>query len=122
MTTLPTDLDGVEFNFVAAQGFSYDFVAIINDENGDPENLTGAAIKLTVKPGFADPQVMQLTSTSTNSYLDVTPLDGKIAVHFDAADTVNLVAPKAYYYDLRVNGYRKVYGQMSLRAGVTTSA
>lgn len=122
MTTLPTDLDGVEFNFIAAQGFSYDFAVTIKDENGDPVDLTGAAIKLSVKPGFADPSVLVLTELTVNSTLDVTPLQGKILVHFDAVDTKALTAPKTYQYDLRVDGYRKVYGQMSLRAGVTTSA
>jgi hypothetical protein len=122
MTTLPIDLDGVEFNFVAAQAFSYDFVVTINDENGDPVDLTGAAIKLCVRQGYADPVLLTLTETSVDSTLDVTPLDGRIAVHFDAADTVNLAAPKNYHYDLRVDGYRKVWGEMRLRPGVTTSA
>lgn len=121
MATLPYDLDGVEYNFIAAQAFSYDFGVTINDSSGTPVNLTGLSIILTVRTGFKDPAALTLTTTSTNSVLTVTPLTGHIAVHFDAADTVNLSAPRNYVYDLRVNGYRKMWGTMSLRAGVTTS-
>jgi hypothetical protein len=119
--TLPTDLDGVEFNFIAAQSFSYDFVVIINDANGQPVNLTGLPVRLVVRAGYADPALLTLTTSSTNSLLTVTPLLGKVAVHFDSVNTASLAAPKNYVYDLRVNNYRKVWGTMSLRAGVTTS-
>jgi hypothetical protein len=121
MATLPYDLDGVEYNFIAAQSFSYDFVVVINDANGNPVNLTGLPVRLIVRSGFADPALLTLTTSSSNSLLTVTPLTGRIAVHFDSVDTTTLAAPKNYVYDLRVNNYRKVWGTMSLRAGVTTS-
>jgi len=116
----PVDLDGVEYNFIAAQGFSYDWGVTELDASGNPVSWAGRTVELAVRPTAKDPVVLLLTTTSPASTIAVDyPTSGHNQVHFDAADTVALTAPKTYVYDLRVDGYRKQWGTMSLRAGVT---
>lgn len=116
----PTDLDGVQWDFVAPQGFDSDFKVICLDPAGLPEDLTGADIELAVRAGFKDPVVLLLTLVSSPSNVSTpTPANGEIFVHFDEADTLLFAAPKKYVYDLRVDGVRKVWGSMTTRPGVT---
>jgi len=123
MATLPQDLDGVEFNFIAPQGFSYDFKVTILDEAGAPVDLTGETVELAVKAGYKEPVALLLDTASSPSTLTITdPTDGEIFVHFDGDDTLLLSAPRTYVYDLKVGEYRKVWGNMMLRPGVTTNA
>lgn len=118
----PTDLDGAQFDFVAPQGFSYDFKVILLDPAGDPVDLTGLTIELAVRAGFKDPVVLLLDTSSTPSLISVpVPANGELFVHFDEVDTTGLSAPKNYVYDLKVDNYRKVWGTMSLRPGVTVN-
>lgn len=118
----PTDLDGVQWDFVAPQGFSYDFQVVLLDENGDPQDLTGETVQLAVRQGPKDPVLLLLTVSSSPSLLLITdPTSGVIQVHFDEVDTTGLPAPKGFVYDLRVGEYRKVWGTMTTRPGVTVN-
>lgn len=122
MATLPQDLDGVEFNFIAPQGFSYDFKVTILDSTGQPANLTGETVELAVRAGYKEPVALLLDTTSTPSLITIpTPANGEVFIHFDSVDTLALSAPKTYVYDLKIGEYRKVWGNMMLRPGVTVN-
>lgn len=129
MTTLAAATDGAEYNGIEiGQGYDCDFAVVITDSTGTVINLTGYTAKVTLRLGYGETAALTASSAvAGSSYCTVDGVNGKVTVHFDHTDTVNLSAPKNYVYDLRlISGAgaetRKLWGKMFVRPQVTASA
>jgi hypothetical protein len=123
--TASLDLGAPQLDLVCDAGSDADFtVTLVDPDTNLPINLTGSTVVMRVKFGYAEPTALLTASSAivANSYITLTPLIGKCAIHLDSIDTGTLAAPKVMVYDLMVTTSgatnRRLFGRFNTRPQV----
>ena len=74
------------YNFELEQGTSLAKSVVWKDSTGSPVNLTGYSARLQVREN-ADSDEVLLELSTANQTIEITPLLGKITLHFSPVDT-----------------------------------
>lgn len=91
--TIPSTVPGVgQFSWVIKQGSDQSISMTWLDDNGNPINLTGFAMKLVIRSFIGSPVALLTLSsaTSTGSYIALGGTAGTITLNFAHADTAAL--------------------------------
>lgn len=90
---IPSNVPSVGlFNFVIKQGSDLSISMTWLDDNGNPINLTGFAMKLVIRSFIGSPVALLTLSSATNtgSYIALGGSAGTITLNFAHADTAGL--------------------------------
>ena len=71
---------------------------ILKDPNGNPIDLTGAAIWFTMKRNPNDPDANAVVQKKVTNHID--PTNGVTEVRLEASDTAN-IQPATYFFDFQ---------------------
>ena len=124
MTTLPYDLDGVEYNIIAGQNsdtvFTFDLTV-----GGVVQPVAGTTPVLTIKAGYKETVALTVTKTSTPSVITLDTQNNLYTVTLNHVDLLVLNGGQTYVYDVIVQSgaaqYRMRYGTLAIRPAVKTS-
>ena len=72
-------------------------IEVINEETGQPEDITGWKFYFTVKNSWRDPDDEAVIAIDVDDHID--PTQGKTAIPITAAEAT--VQPKVYQYDIQ---------------------
>ncbi len=95
---------------------------IVDTQYGQPIDITGYAIQLTVKRDRYDPLPPLLTKSTATGGISITdPTNGKLSISFAAADTADLAGDYAYEIARTDTGNREriEYGRFRVLKSLT---
>lgn len=72
------------------------------EEEAEPLDLTGAALRMHIRRRRDDPNVLLDLSSANGRIVVLDAVEGKIAMNVDAAEIRALIAPGDYWCDLHV--------------------
>lgn len=109
------------YNFKMDQGSNWDLNVVYEDANGNPINLTGYTAAMQLRQNY-NSETADLTLTSSNGGITITPLLGKLVLHATAIQT-GLLSEGYYVYDLEIASggvvTRIIQGQVTVNGEVT---
>ncbi len=110
------------YNFTIDQGAQYNTTIVYEDGSGNPIDLTGYTAEMQLREQSSSPNPADLTLSTSNGGIVITPLTGTLAITMTTAQTGALTA-RFYVYDLElsVGGVvsRLIQGQITVSAQVT---
>jgi hypothetical protein len=104
------------------QGSTFSYTLTLNDDQGNPIDLTGYTARMQLRRTINAPDVL-ITLTTSNGRIAITPLTGVIVLTIEAAATASLSFQSAVY-DLEIESSggivtRIIQGKVSLSPEVT---
>lgn len=109
------------YNTTIDQGSVWDLTIVYQDSDGDPIDLTNYTAAMQLRQNY-NSELADLTLTTANGGLTITPLTGTIQVNATATQT-GLLSAGFYVYDLELtsgsNVSRLIQGQITVAEQVT---
>lgn len=111
------------YNFTLDQGGVLYLNLVYEDSSGVPINLTGQTGRMQLRRKFSS--VADLTLTTSNGGITITPLTGNVLITMTDEQTGDL-EPGFFLYDLELSNSgvieRLIQGQITVNAQVTADA
>jgi hypothetical protein len=111
MSVLTNYFTAAELDLYVDQGDDYDNVVTLNDELGEPLNLTGLTITASLKRYYNSSKDYSLTAATVGGGGE----DGRVSLSITAVNTSLLIDPRYVYSVYVTTGTKKVkvlYGQV----------